>query len=110
MTIFIYKGLTRNSEIGDTPEINPISGDWDEVGIPNMAPMSVIKCYWMLQNARITAFTVSELLRENQQETPLTQIKFQDIYFFLEYISGRLVDKATSSWQVNINRLMQNLL
>ena len=51
----------------------------------------------MLQNARITAFTVSELFRENQQETPLTQIKFQDIYFFLEYILGRLVDKATSS-------------
>ena len=25
-----------------------------------------MKCYWMLQNARITAFTVAELLRENQ--------------------------------------------
>ena len=25
------------------------------------------KSYWMLQNARVTAFTVSELLRENQQ-------------------------------------------
>ena len=110
MTIFIYKGLTRNSEIGDTPEINPISGDWEKVGIPNMVPMSVIKCYWMLQNARITAFTVSELLGENQQETPLTQIKFQDTYVFLEYILGCLVDKTTSSWQVKINRLMQNLL
>ena len=64
----------------------------------------------MLQNARITAFTVSELLRESQQETPLTQIKFQGICFFLEYILGRLVDQATSSLQVNINRLMQNLL
>ena len=31
----------------------------------------------MLQNARITAFTVTELLRENQQVklVPLTQIK-----------------------------------
>ena len=26
-----------------------------------------MKCYQMLQNARVTAFTVSELLRENQQ-------------------------------------------
>ena len=29
--------------------------------------MTLIKCYWMLQNARIAAFTVAELLRENQQ-------------------------------------------
>ena len=27
----------------------------------------LIKCYWMLQNARVTAFTVSEFLRENQR-------------------------------------------
>ena len=26
-----------------------------------------MKCYYMLQNAKITAFTVSELLREIQQ-------------------------------------------
>ena len=30
--------------------------------------MSLIKCYWMLQNARVTAFTISELLREKQME------------------------------------------
>ena len=30
--------------------------------------MSLVKCYWMLQNARATTFAVSELLRENQQE------------------------------------------
>ena len=35
----------------------PISGDWDELGIPKMQ-----------QNARVTAFTVSELLKENQKE------------------------------------------
>ena len=29
--------------------------------------MSLIKCYWMLQNVRVTAFTVSELIRENQK-------------------------------------------
>ena len=30
------------------------------------AQMSLIKCYWILQNARVKAFTASELLRENQ--------------------------------------------
>ena len=29
--------------------------------------MSLIKCYWILQNARVTPFTTSELLREKQQ-------------------------------------------
>ena len=35
--------------------------------IPTLARISLIKCYRMLQNARVTAFTVSELLMENQQ-------------------------------------------
>ena len=29
--------------------------------------MSLMKSYWMLQNSKVTAFTVSELLRENQK-------------------------------------------
>ena len=29
--------------------------------------MSQINFYWILQNARVTAFTVSELLRESQK-------------------------------------------
>ena len=29
--------------------------------------MFLMKCYGMLQNVRVTPFTVSELLRENQQ-------------------------------------------
>ena len=44
--------------------------------------MSLIKSYWILLNVRDTTFTISELLRENQQvggggipPTP-TQIKF----------------------------------
>ena len=57
----------RKSEIPPS-EFCPISGDWGELWIPNLAQMSLIKCYWMLQNARVTAFTVSELLRENQQD------------------------------------------
>ena len=39
---------------------------WSMLGIPNLARMSLIKCYWMLQNAKVTAFIVTELLRENQ--------------------------------------------
>ena len=44
-----------------------ISGDWEKLEIPNLARMSLIKCYWMMQIARVIAFSISELLRENQQ-------------------------------------------
>ena len=55
----------RKSEITSS-EFCPISGDWDKLWIPNLARMSLIECYWMLHNYRVTAFTVFELLRENQ--------------------------------------------
>ena len=32
--------------------------------IINLAQIYVIKSYWILQNARVTTFTVSELLKE----------------------------------------------
>ena len=47
-------------------EFCQISGDWGELWILNLAWMSLIECYWMLQNFRVTAFTVFELLREIQ--------------------------------------------
>ena len=47
-------------------EFCPISGDWDKLWIPNLVWVSLIERYWMLQNSRITAFTIFELLRENQ--------------------------------------------
>ena len=47
--------------------VEPIFKDWDKLEIPNLVRMFLIKYYWMLQNARSTAFTVSELLRENQK-------------------------------------------
>ena len=50
----------------------PISADWGELRIPNLARMSLIKCYWMVQNTRVTAFTVSELLRKNWQGVKIT--------------------------------------
>ena len=68
VAIFFYKGLTRNPEIGKPPSnFCPISGDWNKLGILNLARMSLIKFYWMLLNASAAACTVSELLRENQQ-------------------------------------------
>ena len=47
-------------------EFCPVSGDWSKLWIPNLARISLIVCYWMLQNAMVTALTVFELLRENQ--------------------------------------------
>ena len=38
-----------------------------KLGLPTLAGMCRIKYYWLLQNPRVTAFIVSELLRENQQ-------------------------------------------
>ena len=59
LTLFFYKGLTRNLEI-HLSGLCPISGDWCELGIPDLAQISLIKYYWMLQNARVTAFTISK--------------------------------------------------
>ena len=59
--------LWQFSFIRDWPEIQKSeispsefcpTGDWGKLGILNLARMSLIKCYWMLQNARVTAFTV----------------------------------------------------
>ena len=56
----------RKSEIPPS-EFCPISGDWSKSGILNLTRMSLMKCYRMLQNARVTAFTVSELLRKKRK-------------------------------------------
>ena len=50
------------------PEFCPLSRDWGTLGIPNLARMSLIKNYCMLQNSRLAAFTISELIWENQQK------------------------------------------
>ena len=47
-------------------EFCPISEDWGNLWIPNLARLSLTEYYWMLQNSRVTAFTVFVLLRENQ--------------------------------------------
>ena len=78
IAIFIYKELISNSEIGNTP-VSPISRDWGKLRMPNLMRISPMKSYWMLQNVRVAAFTVSGLLREWQPggevKVPPTQIR-----------------------------------
>ena len=57
--------MSRNPENGKSPsEFYPITGDWGDLGVPNLVGMSPIKCYWTLQKSRVAAFTVSELLSQ----------------------------------------------
>ena len=60
-------------------EFCPISREWDKLGIPNQARMSLMKFYWMLQNTRVTVFTVSELLRENRKGETSSVHHFQGL-------------------------------
>ena len=50
-------------ELWQFMEFCPISGGWGELGIPNL-PRKI--SYKMLLNAKVTNFTVFELVRENQ--------------------------------------------
>ena len=54
LTIYFYKGLTRKPEIGNTTT-------WALPNIWRLGRMSLIKRYWILQNAGVTDFTVSKL-------------------------------------------------
>ena len=67
MTIFFYMDWPdiRKSEI-PLSEFCLISGYWDDIWILNFARMSLIESYSMLRNSRVVAFTVFELLRENE--------------------------------------------
>ena len=41
-----------------------------------------MKCYWILKNAGVTAFTISELLRENEQGLKLSPHPERIIWMF----------------------------
>ena len=65
ITIFYYKGFTRNLEIGNTSVwVLPSIWKLGQVRNTKFGTKSLIKYYRMLQNAKVTAFTVSELLRQ----------------------------------------------
>ena len=69
MTISFYKRLARNLETRIAPSpFYLISGDWHKLRTPNLVRMFLIKCYCILQNSRVTAFTVSKFLRKNNRE------------------------------------------
>ena len=48
-------------------EFCPLSGDYGKLGILNLVQTPLIKSHWMLQNARVTAFIVSEVFWNNHQ-------------------------------------------
>ena len=75
-----------------------ISGQWGKSRIPNLAQMSLINCYSILQNARVTAFTVSELLRETQQVGKITPPPPPPRLGLKSFVSF----KFTLSWQIII--------
>ena len=65
MTIFFYKRLTRNPEIGNTP-VWVLPNIWRLGGVRDtLARMSLI-----MKIARVIAFSVFELLRENITPPP----------------------------------------
>ena len=51
--------------------------------------MFLMKCYWMLQNVIVTAFTVSELLKLNQQGGVILP---KDLVYSSHYNHGRKYD------------------
>ena len=68
ITIGIYKGLSRNPEIGNVlVSVFPKIWKLRQVRDKNLARIFLMKCYYMLQNTRATAFTVFELLRKKPQ-------------------------------------------
>ena len=103
----------RKLEIAPS-EFFPISGDWSKFSIQNLAQMSLIKCYWMLQTFRVTAFTVCELLSDNQlwgwgritpAPPPHTLIRVKGFYEFFYYIY-----KMSECNSIDSANLISNLL
>ena len=68
MAIFVYKRLTRNPEIRNTPVLL-LSNIWSlgQARDTKFGENAFNKSYGILQSSRVTAFTISELFKENQQ-------------------------------------------
>ena len=107
---FVYKGLTKN------PESWTISGDWGELGISDLARMSLIKSYLMSQNARIQLWPFlsyyGKTNKGREKITPPIQISVNisvtvngpELLFF------RLLDKAWKSKWFSNQMLLRVLL
>ena len=67
LTILFYKGLTRNSEIRNTPVwVLPIIWILGWVMYTKFGANVSIECYWILRSTGVTAFTVFVIFRKNQ--------------------------------------------
>ena len=73
MTIFFYKGLTRNPEIGNTP-VWVFPKIWRLVSVRNTKFNNNISNKMLVNaaNAKVIAFTVSELLTEKPTGVKIT--------------------------------------
>ena len=69
-----------------------------------------MKSYLILQNTRSTAYTISELLKENQQETkntPLTQIRVKNYWIFIkQFLTNKVFVRYKSKTLVHKNKII----
>ena len=107
MAFSVYKGLIRNLEIRKTL-VRVLLNIWrlERVRIPHLARMSLIKCYWMLQNTSLTAFTVFELLMENQQGSKLCRPLTLGLNSDLMFLVFQIITKEYFSFVKPSNFLM----
>ena len=92
ITTFVYKGLNKNPEISNTPL-------WVLYNICRLGRVRDTK--WMLQNARITTFTVSELLMKKQRGIKIIlppQIRVKAWQYVRTQVSFSFIYSKTSSW------------
>ena len=85
----------QKSEIPPS-EFCQISADWGELRIPNY--MSLMKFYSMLKIVRVTAFKVSELLRENQQGVILKILEILKHLILKDCYSIFWISKLKEKW------------
>ena len=113
MTIFVYKKLTRNPEIGDTlswvlsntlrlRQIMDIKFDRN----------TLLKCSRMQQNVKFPAFTVSELLRGNQRGVTLyprplkLRLSYITCFIYLR-IMNQFWHSFVCPWSTKINNCVK---
>ena len=68
--------------------------------------MSLIKSYLILQNAKVTAFTISELLSENQQgvKLPPTQIRVKKLEYRV-LVESTKIENATFPYKNVLSKI-----
>ena len=114
MTIFVYKKLTRNPEIANT-QFWVLPNIWRPRQIRDIkfGRNTLLKCSRMHKNVRFPAFTVSELLRENEQgrvtlRSAPTQIKIKLLtYTIYLRIMNQLWHSFVCPWSIKINKCVK---